>query len=160
MFPATNPTSRYPDVARTTPTLRCRTKLALSPKRVNTCRPCRSPRAMYPWPDSPTAFGRRVSMITGRRFSTGGWQHEPESARTGLRPPPSGLPPVADTFQYDCNAGYHPCYECLVRQFGGVHGPPKPGPLGPCRDRPASATNKGSNGMKKAKNDVKEVKMA
>ena len=31
--------------------------------------------------------------------------------------PPSGLPPVADTFQYDCNAGYHPCFECLVRQW-------------------------------------------
>jgi hypothetical protein len=37
-------------------------------------------------------------------------------------PPPSGLPqdtapPIPDTFKYDCNAGYHNCYECLVRQW-------------------------------------------
>merc|ERR1712050_680354 len=37
-------------------------------------------------------------------------------------PPPSGIPndgrpPEADTFQYDCNAGYHPCYHCLKQQW-------------------------------------------
>merc|ERR1719428_1927506 len=37
-------------------------------------------------------------------------------------PPPSGLPPSgipgeADTGPYDCNAGYHPCYHCLMRQW-------------------------------------------
>merc|ERR1719411_2390789 len=37
-------------------------------------------------------------------------------------PPPSGIPndgrpPEPDTFQYDCNAGYHPCYHCLLTQW-------------------------------------------
>merc|ERR1719356_89409 len=37
-------------------------------------------------------------------------------------PPPSGIPndgrtPEPDTFQYDCNAGYHPCYHCLKTQW-------------------------------------------
>merc|ERR1712151_1348599 len=37
-------------------------------------------------------------------------------------PPPSGLPPSGipgevDTGPYDCNAGYHPCYHCLVHQW-------------------------------------------
>merc|ERR1719502_2098902 len=31
--------------------------------------------------------------------------------------PPSGEPPEPDTFQYDCNAGYHDCYHCLVLQW-------------------------------------------
>merc|ERR550532_2578676 len=31
--------------------------------------------------------------------------------------PPSGLPPAPDTGPYDCNAGYHPCFHCLVRQW-------------------------------------------
>merc|ERR1712113_980810 len=31
--------------------------------------------------------------------------------------PPSGVPPVPDTFQYDCNAGYHACFHCLVQQW-------------------------------------------
>jgi hypothetical protein len=37
-------------------------------------------------------------------------------------PPPSGkpqgdAPAEPDSFKYDCNAGYHDCYECLVRQW-------------------------------------------
>merc|ERR1719387_1538911 len=37
-------------------------------------------------------------------------------------PPPSGLPPSGaapepDNFQFDCNAGYHECYHCLVLQW-------------------------------------------
>jgi len=28
--------------------------------------------------------------------------------------PPSGLPGEADAGPYDCNAGFHPCYHCLV----------------------------------------------
>merc|ERR1711933_573169 len=37
-------------------------------------------------------------------------------------PPPSGLPPSGipgetDIGPYDCNAGYHPCYHCLVHQW-------------------------------------------
>merc|ERR1719352_128591 len=31
--------------------------------------------------------------------------------------PPSGEPPVADTFKYDCSAGYHDCYHCLIQQW-------------------------------------------
>merc|ERR1719436_2322480 len=31
--------------------------------------------------------------------------------------PPSGQPPEPDSFQYDCNAGYHDCYHCLVLQW-------------------------------------------
>jgi hypothetical protein len=31
--------------------------------------------------------------------------------------PPSGEPPQPDTFKYDCNAGYHNCYHCLVLQW-------------------------------------------
>jgi hypothetical protein len=31
--------------------------------------------------------------------------------------PPSGVPPEPDTFKYDCNAGYHNCYHCLVLQW-------------------------------------------
>jgi hypothetical protein len=31
--------------------------------------------------------------------------------------PPSGEPPKPDTFHYDCNAGYHNCYHCLVLQW-------------------------------------------
>lgn len=37
-------------------------------------------------------------------------------------PPPSGLPPSGepaepDDFHYDCDAGYHDCYHCLVLQW-------------------------------------------
>merc|ERR1712061_857582 len=31
--------------------------------------------------------------------------------------PPSGIPGEADTGPYDCNAGYHPCFHCLQRQW-------------------------------------------
>merc|ERR1712037_503077 len=31
--------------------------------------------------------------------------------------PPSGAPPLPDQGPYDCNAGYHPCYACLKRQW-------------------------------------------
>jgi len=31
--------------------------------------------------------------------------------------PPSGEPPLPDTFHYDCNAGYHNCYHCLKLQW-------------------------------------------
>lgn len=37
-------------------------------------------------------------------------------------PPPSGLapfgePPAPDVGPYDCDAGYHPCYSCLVKHW-------------------------------------------
>lgn len=31
--------------------------------------------------------------------------------------PASGLPPAPDVGPYDCNAGYHPCYTCLVKHW-------------------------------------------
>merc|ERR1712107_733295 len=37
------------------------------------------------------------------------------SCPSGL--PPSGLPPAADKGPYDCEAGYHPCYKCLVKHW-------------------------------------------
>jgi len=59
-----------------------------------------------------------------------GWSGEKKifccrTARRGCPselPPPSGIPqgnapPEPDTFQYDCNAGYHNCPKCLVRQW-------------------------------------------